>query len=164
MITKVGEKISLRRAVIAVRDPLLQRQPVVGLRLASYLHGSLHNSAQGRIGALAILALKTPKLHSLLSSNTFQEDLGHLERSLARQITGFDTHLIRSPIGTTDETALYEQPFMMLPGEYSGQSVGVVLQNWARQRGFGEGEDEGLEVLEFVKWTVGEPLNTTIRL
>jgi elongation factor Ts len=165
MIAKVGEKISLRRAITVVRDPLPQTQPELGLRLASYVHGSINVPSQGRIGALAILALKAPGLYSLLSSDTFREDLERLERSLGRQIVGFDTRLIRSPADAKDETALYEQPFMMLAGEFSGQPVHEVLRSWARQRGFwenGSREAGGLEVLEFVKWTVGETPNITI--
>jgi elongation factor Ts len=163
MIAKVGEKISLRRVVKVVQDPISQIQRDIGFRLASYVHGTVHLPFQGRIGALAVLALRSPQLSGLLASASFRDDLGRLERSLARQIVGFDTRLVRSPAGAKDENALYEQPFMMFPGESSGEPVQSVLCSWARQRGL-VGEDDatgGLEVVEFAKWTVGQSLDVS---
>jgi len=156
LIAKVGEKISLRRATVVVQNPPSSTE--LAIRLASYSHGSVNLPCEGRIGVLAILAMKSRRLPSLLSSKPFLEDLEHLERSLARQITGFDTRTIRSPPGTTDETALYDQPFMMLPGDSSGQPVHAVLHEWAQKRGVVEAgqADGGLNVLEFEKWIVGD--------
>jgi len=165
MIAKVGEKISLRRVIKIAQDPISRTQPEVGFRLASYVHGAVHLPFQGRIGALAILALKSPQLPALLVADSFRADLERLERSLARQIVGFDTRLVRSPAGAQDESALYEQPFMMHP-ESSGESVQSVLRNWASQRGLVESGKEGdatggLEVVEFAKWTVGERVDVS---
>ncbi|KAL0951604.1 hypothetical protein HGRIS_008282 [Hohenbuehelia grisea] len=156
-ITKVGEKVSLRRAAVVVHDPLQQKQPELALRVASYVHGAINRPSQGRIGSLALLALKSPNLSALLQSTTFMENLEKLERSLGRQIVGFDTQRIRSDSGEKDETALYDQPFMMLPGELSGQPVQEALRQWIIQNGTaGEGADtQALEVLDFAKWTVG---------
>ncbi|THG94581.1 hypothetical protein EW026_g6924 [Hermanssonia centrifuga] len=156
LVTKVGEKISLRRAATVVQDPLPRE---LGLRVATYSHGSVNIPSQGRIGALALIALKSPKLAELLASEPFREELVKLERSLARQIVGFSTTSIQSPAGATDEGALYEQPFMMYP-DSNGDSVQATIRRWAEERGLREtGEVEsGLEVLEFAKWTVGEPL------
>jgi elongation factor Ts len=155
---KVGERVHLRRALTAVHRPFIHTQPHLGLRLASYLHGSVNIPFEGRIGVLAVLALKSPRLSSLLSSNSFCEDLERLERSLARQITGFDTRTIRAPAGTVDESALYDQPFMMLSGDASGQPVHTVLREWAQSRGLveDEGTQGGVEVLAFEKWRVGD--------
>jgi elongation factor Ts len=156
MIAKVGEKISLRRAVTLV-ERSSQRNSDVGLRLASYSHGSINIPSQGRIGSLALLALKSPKLAELMRSDAFQEDLKKLERSLARQIAGFETTSIESPPTGPSETALYDQHFAMFPEDLSGRTVLEVLRSWAQQRGLVEAEQEGgLVVLDFKKWTVGE--------
>lgn len=156
LIAKVGEKVALRRAVAVVENPSSQ----VGLRLASYHHGSIHNMMQGRIGTLALLALKSPKLHDLLGEDAFCSELERLERSLARQIVGFETRCVSAPEGSMDESALYNQPFMMFAGDMSGHSVRQVLQAWASQHGLTESSDaNGLAVLDFTKWTVGEPLD-----
>jgi elongation factor Ts len=159
-IAKVGEKVSLRRAVSVIRDPLASSMPQVGLRVASYLHGSLSNASQGRVGSLALVGLKSTRLSALLSEDVFLGDLEKLERSLARQIVGFETQTIKAPGGQGDETVLYDQPFMMLGGNASSDTVQKVLQSWARQKGMVEGSDaDGVEVVEFAKWTVGEPIS-----
>ncbi|KAG8219555.1 hypothetical protein J3R82DRAFT_506 [Butyriboletus roseoflavus] len=124
----------------------------LGLRLASYSHG--HSGTHGRIGSLAVLALKASDLASHLASETFVQDLERLERAVARQITGFETLSIQS---TTDETSLYNQPFMATGGQLT---VSAALREWGRERGMEkEGEEGGIEVLEFARWTVGEDID-----
>lgn len=147
LIAKVGEKISLKRAAAIVHNPLLRHAGTIGLRLASYSHGS--SGSHGRIGSLAVLALKTPDLARHLASKDFSHDIERLGRAVARQITGFETLSIQS---TTDETSLYNQPFMAAGGQLN---VGAALREWSRERGISK-EGEGVEVLEFAKWTVGE--------
>ncbi|KAF9245835.1 elongation factor TS-domain-containing protein [Melanogaster broomeanus] len=155
LIAKVGEKVSLKRAVAVVHNPLQDHSGTLGLRMASYLHGATSSGCQGRIGSLAILALKAPNLGTQLASESFMQDIERLERAVARQIAGFETRCIQSTPG--DETALYNQPFMMTGGQ---DSVHSVLKNWSRERGMvREGEDGGVEVLEFAKWTVGEEVD-----
>ncbi|KAH0838066.1 elongation factor TS-domain-containing protein [Lanmaoa asiatica] len=151
LIAKVGEKVSLKRAVAVVHKPLQGHSGTLGLRLASYSHGS--SGCHGRIGSLAVLALKAPGLASHLASETFVQDIERLERVVARQIAGFETLSIQS---TTDETSLYNQPFMAAGGELT---VGAALREWGRERGMAkEGEEGGVEVLEFAKWIVGEDI------
>jgi len=152
LIAKVGEKILLSRAV-SISHPLPSPQSNIALRVASYLHGSVTGglASQGRIGALALLALKSPRLSTITENPTFSENIEKLQRSLARQIVGLETLSVRG----ADETALYNQLFMMFSG--SDQPVGAVLEQWATGKGLVEpGEEEsGLEVLEFAKWSVG---------
>ena len=152
LIAKVGENISLTRAV-SISHPLPSPQSNVALRVASYLHGSVAGglASQGRIGALALLALKSPRLSAITASPAFLEDIEKLQRSLARQIVGLETLSVQG----ADETALYNQPFMMFAG--SDQPVGTVLKQWATEKGLIEPGEEGsgLEVLEFAKWSVG---------
>ncbi|KAF8665290.1 hypothetical protein AX16_000311 [Volvariella volvacea WC 439] len=156
LIAKVGENITLRRAVTITESPA-QPSATLGLRLASYVHGS--TASQGRIGALALLALRSQKLRELLATQEFVNDLTRLERSLARQIVGLETQSIRAQEGSPAETALYEQPFMMYGGDLANQPVKQVLEQWATQRGLIQpGEEGGLAVVDFEKWTVGEPL------
>jgi elongation factor Ts len=161
LIAKVGEKVSLRRAISVVHDPLPPSQSTLGLRVASYLHGTLNTPSQGRIGSLALLALKSSELRALAGSQTFRDDLEKLERSLARQIVGFNTRCIHSS-DSKDEKALYNQPFMMLAGGPTEETVRVILERWAKERELtaeaSESDNSGIEVLEFVKWTVGEDL------
>ncbi|KAF8738656.1 hypothetical protein AX14_010754 [Amanita brunnescens Koide BX004] len=158
LIAKIGEKISLRRAVVLVENAP-RAQTDVGLRLASYVHGSVNNSNQGRIGTLALLALKSQKVSPLANSEVFSNELGRLERSLARQIVGFDTQSIDAVTG--DETALHNQPFAMLPGDLNGRRVKEVLRTWSVRHGLLEAgqDDGGIAVVDFIKWTVGESLD-----
>lgn len=152
LIAKVGEKVSLKRAVAVAHNPLHDRSGTLGLRLASYSHGS--SGSHGRIGSLVVLALKAPDLASHLASEAFVQDVERLERAVARQITGFETLSIQSP---TDETSLYNQPFMAAGGQLT---VGAALCEWGREHGMAkEGVEGGVEVLEFAKWTVGEDIH-----
>ena len=114
LIAKVGENVSLKRAATVVHGPL--RENTLGLRLASYVHGG--SAFQGRIGSLAVLALKSPNLAELMARDKVVQDLSKLERAIGRQIAGFETRCIRSADG--DDTALYNQPFMMLGGDGCG--------------------------------------------
>lgn len=150
---KLGERIVLRRA--AALAPPAPVRPDLGLRIASYLHGSTTRPTQGRIGALAILALRSPALSKKLATGTpLATELERLERALARQLVGFDTAVIHGEA----ENALYAQPFMMYP-EAESKPVGSYLREWAQARELvAEGEEGGIEVLEFAKWTVGEPV------
>lgn len=151
LIAKVGEKVSLKRAVVVVQNPLRDHSRTLGLRLASYSHGS--SGSHGRIGSLAVLALKDPKLASHLASETFVQDIEQLGRAIARQITGFKTLSVQS---SKDETSLYNQPFMTAGGQLT---VGAALREWGHERGMAKEGEGGVEVLEFVKWTVGEDLH-----
>ncbi|KAF8236791.1 hypothetical protein L208DRAFT_604486 [Tricholoma matsutake] len=159
LIAKVGEKISLRRAVTLVENPP-QVRAGVGLRLASYNHGSVSLPSQGRIGSLALLTLKSRRLDDLMALEAFRTDLERLERSLARQMVGLETRCISPPPGEKDDTALYDQPFIMFSGESTGRTVREVLHNWAQERGIVESAENfnggGLNVLDFRKWAVGE--------
>ncbi|KAF8971695.1 hypothetical protein BDZ97DRAFT_1784640 [Flammula alnicola] len=157
-IVKVGENISLRRARAIVEDAPLSPTTHSALRLGSYVHGTLHSLACGRVASLALLNLRSPNLATLIRNETFRTDLGVLERSLARQIVGFDTLSIKSmPENTAEEQALYTQPFITLAGEFNGLPVEEALRKWSVSHGLVEGEEEGgVEVLDFLKWTVGE--------
>jgi elongation factor Ts len=166
-IAKLGENVVLQRAVSVAHDPVSRTRADLGLRVVSYTHGGVastspsHSHSQGRIGALALVALKSPRLAPLLSTLDFREELERIERAVARQIVGFDTTAIRS--GEGGEGALYEQPFMMLGGAPEGETVGAGLARWAREKHLILDTDGtntgGLEVVEFVKWTVGECLD-----
>jgi elongation factor Ts len=156
----VRERISLRRAVTVVLDPLPPSQPPGGFRVASYLHGDSKRPLQGRLGSLVLLGLKSPQLNHLISVESFCKDLVKLEQALARQITGFETRSVRSP-DTVDETALYNQPFMMFSRGPDSMSVSDVLKEWAQERQMASHDHidgSQVEVLEFSKWTVGENL------
>jgi elongation factor Ts len=123
----------------------------------------LHSISQGRIATLALIALKSPRLTPLLSTLDFSEELERMERALARQIVGFETTTVRGEESAT-EGALYDQPFMMFGGSQEGETVAAGLARWAREKQLildADGADTGgLEVVEFVKWTVGESSDT----
>ncbi|KAF4573234.1 Elongation factor Ts, mitochondrial [Pleurotus pulmonarius] len=156
-IAKVGENISLRRVVTVGQSAVLHEEPSIGLRLASYTHGAANPEfpTQGRIGALAMLALQSPKLPEFLKKPEFLDELAVLERSIAKQIVGFPTLSVKK--GEDDETVLYKQPFMMLRGEYSSLPVEQALRAWAASQSLiSDPETSGVEVLEFFKWTVGD--------
>ncbi|CAE6485416.1 unnamed protein product [Rhizoctonia solani] len=159
--SKLGEKISLRRAC-ALIAPALVPSSNLGLRVGSYLHLSGNQQNQtGKIGALVAIALKSPNLPTFLT--TGEADTRALARALARQVVGLGAnrvgHAASGELGDASSTALYEQPFMMQPGGGTDKAVRTALDAWARERGLasaGGPDNEGVEVIEFVKWTAGE--------
>ncbi|KAI0756354.1 hypothetical protein C8Q80DRAFT_1093089 [Daedaleopsis nitida] len=160
LVTKVGEKVSLRRAVAVVRDPLPSAQSELGMRVFPYLHGSVSIPMNGTKGALSLYALKSPRLPSLIGSEEFQRELAALERSLGRTIVGFPTTRVGSPAGEPDPEALYHQPTDMFPNKQGG-TIAEELMLWAKKRGMvqeGDSDGAGLALLEFEKWAVGEAL------
>ncbi|KAF8600814.1 hypothetical protein BDV93DRAFT_525087 [Ceratobasidium sp. AG-I] len=164
-IAKVGEKISLRRACSFV-GPALPPTSRLGLRVGTYIHLAGSQPQTGKIGALVALALKSKNL-SGFDAGGGDSEIRAVGRALARQVVGLGVDRVQGDesssrdMGDASSTALYEQPFMMSPGGATDTSVRAALNIWAREKGLvseGEsgGEREGLEVLEFVKWTAGE--------
>ncbi|CDO73001.1 hypothetical protein BN946_scf185007.g55 [Trametes cinnabarina] len=159
LVTKVGEKVTLRRAVSVARDPFPAQQRHLGLRVFPFVHGSVHVPTNGIKGTLALLALKSHNLPSLVSSEEFQQKLAALERSLGRTIVGFPTTVVRSDSAHAGAEALYDQPSDMFMDK-QGSTVQEELRLWSQKHGLvADGaEDGGVEVLEFTKWSVGEQL------
>ncbi|KIM47517.1 hypothetical protein M413DRAFT_22168 [Hebeloma cylindrosporum] len=163
-IVKVGENISLRRASVVAQHtfPVLPRSLDSATRLGSYVHGTLHGLACGRVAGLALLNLRAPELLKFLAQQSFNDELSVLQRAIARQIVGFDTPAIRRVVEENygDAQPLYEQPFVTLPGEFQGLPVEEALRKWAASSGLASEESApgAVEVLRFLKWTVGEPL------
>jgi elongation factor Ts len=173
-IVKVGENISLRRASAITQHtlpPVLPRTLNSAMRLGSYVHGTLHGLPCGRVAGLALLNLHSPQLLKLLTQQSFTDELSTLQRAIARQIVGFETPAIRRGVHLVtdavveasdygDAQPLYEQPFVTLPGEFQGLPVEEALRKWAVSSGLASEESApgAVEVLRFLRWTVGEPL------
>ncbi|CAE6438797.1 unnamed protein product [Rhizoctonia solani] len=157
--SKLGEKISLRRACSFV-GPALPPSSNLGLRVGSYLHLSGNQNQTGKIGALVALALKSNNLAKF--TTTGEADTRALARALARQVVGLGADRVGdttpTELGDASSTALYEQPFMMQPGGGTDKSVRTALNAWAQEKGLASGgeDNEGIQVIEFVKWTAGE--------
>ncbi|KIK70656.1 hypothetical protein GYMLUDRAFT_32698 [Collybiopsis luxurians FD-317 M1] len=141
LIARIGENISLRRAMLLAPA----HDPDSAFRVASYLH-------QGRVGALELISFR-PSRSPLFKDDTFIGDLEKLERALAKQTTGFMTLGIdqkRDP-GDEPETVLYEQPFLMLGGENASVPVRKVLDQWQKKWGL-----DDISVSGFARWEVGK--------
>ena len=170
-IAKVGEKISLRRVCTVVTDPLTD--PTYGLSVSSYIHGSSGASSEaGRLGSLVALGLKSRGLADLYRGDSFARDVDALGRSISRQIVGLNATSIRNAKilekGDADSSVLYDQPFVMAGNMgQPDESVGHVLGAWSGAKGLiagggssGGEEAEGVEVVQFEKWMVGESLES----
>lgn len=162
--SKIGEKISLRRACSFV-GPALPPTSELGLRVGTYIHLAGSQSQTGKIGALVALALKSKNLAGFAAGGG--EEVRVIGRALARQVVGLGAERVQGDgsssgeLGDASSTALYEQPFMMRPGGGTEASVRAALDTWAKEKGLilaeeEPGQGEGVEVLEFVKWTAGE--------
>jgi len=149
-VAKMGEKITLRRAVALAREPSASHS---GFRVTSYIHGALANDPKvGRVGTLVDLSLISPTLASLASKPEFGKSLATLERALARQVVGLNAARIRrlESASNEDPEALYDQEFMMHPA-MAEKSVETALRTWSQERGL-----EEVRVNDFVRWKVGE--------
>ncbi|KZT54116.1 hypothetical protein CALCODRAFT_439169 [Calocera cornea HHB12733] len=160
---KFGEKIHLRRAATLLHPP--PRSSDRGLRVGSYAHGGkqFELGETGQVVSLVVVQMRSKALPSKANDEKFIGDLNQLCTSLARQVVGYQTTDVgdRSDLvkGVPDSAKLYDQPFAMLTPEPTKDSVNRVLINWAEERGIGaiEGDsDDGLSILDFVTWTVGE--------
>ncbi|KAG8735833.1 Elongation factor Ts, mitochondrial, partial [Ceratobasidium sp. 414] len=161
---KIGEKISLRRACSFV-GPALPPISNLALRVGSYIHqSSLTQPQAGKIGTLVALALKSKNLPQFIAGGGDNE-VRTVGRALARQVVGLNADRVgewsgsEGDVGDASSTSLYAQPFMMKPGGGTEAPVCTALIDWAREKGLTSAESsgsEGIEVLEFVKWTVGE--------
>ncbi|KAI1793112.1 hypothetical protein LXA43DRAFT_282382 [Ganoderma leucocontextum] len=161
LVTKVGEKITLRRVVGVARNPLPRHERDLGLRVFPYLHGAVTVPTNGTKGALGLLAFQASGLQELIAHEKFQTELGALQRSLGRTIVGFPVTKVGRP-GEEDPEALYSQPSDMFMNA-SGRTVLEELKNWAERNGMSRGgsDDGTVAVVEFKKWSVGEPLEGT---
>lgn len=157
-IVKVGENISLRRAKAIVENAAPTPTGTSALRLATYVHGALHGISCGRVAALTLVNLRSPHLKKIIREEVFRTQLGVLERSIARQIVGFDTMAIKTkPENGFDDQVLYTQSFITLAGEFNGLPFAEALEKWSINSGLIENPEQGgVEVTEFLKWTVGE--------
>lgn len=162
-MSQLGEKISLRRVATLVSNPIR------GLRLGSYVHGSTgastSQSQSGSIAGLVTVGISAPKdnlepsqgpnYNQLLTEDSFVADYAKLSRSLARQVVAFETPSIRreeSDSISEESLPLYEQPAMMFQG--SEEPVKIVLRQWADARNIRS--PAGVDALQFVRWKVGE--------
>lgn len=144
LIARTGENITLRRAtsLCSVGNPSQQDKI---LRLGSFVHNTHSPSTtQGRVGAIALLSLASPRIVDLIANDAFLTDVERVERALARQIVGFDTRSVKST--EDDETALYNQPFLMFGGD---QPVRQVLEEWKKQWEISEID------VDFARWELG---------
>ncbi|KAK4703896.1 elongation factor Ts, partial [Phenoliferia sp. Uapishka_3] len=157
-ISRLGENISLRRAVSLAVEPALRR---TDLHLAStYLHGSktsANNDTSFQSGTLAsLLVFKLPP-----GGEVEKPALQAFARAIARQVVAVPTTSVRKSgeVKTEEEhsTVLYEQPLITLSSSdklefEQGSLVGEVLKKWSAKAGV---DGEGLEVVEVRRWEVG---------
>lgn len=153
-IGKLGENISLRRIAI-VADPESEMQQVPKkhdrtILASAYTHGG--DSTTGKIGGIAVLGLSGgPAASTALSK---------LSRNVARQVVGFNPSYLNEvqaviPEGTDakeflEASVLTHQGFIL-----GGGSVQEVVAK--------VGKDEGVEceVVDFIRWEVGEGMEKT---
>jgi elongation factor Ts len=171
-MTKLGEKISLRRAASIVTDP------IPGLLLGSFVHSSVAPS-KGSANAGSVASLVTvgvngvtiseggmedararEQLQNAIDSDTFRVDSIKLARSTARQIVGLESQSIGLEAASMDpdesSAVLYNQPAIMF--QDSSLSVRAYMQEWATSHGIGE--PARIDVLQFVRWKAGEGIES----
>lgn len=160
-MTKLGEKISLRRVVSVVCDPGV----IPGLRLGSFVHGAVgqgkDHAKAGAIGGFVTLGVEGSaeeqgKIETAVNSEEYTTDVVKLARSAARQVVGLETESIDDAVETQEaiegSTVLYNQPAMMFQG--SSLPVREYLREWGSSKGLGESAH--VSVLQFTRWKAGE--------
>lgn len=162
-MTKLGEKVSLRRVAAIVTDP------IPGLQLGSFVHGTVAPSkaqaTAGSIGSFVTLGIDSSSnsgtglsesLQKTITSEAYWTDSAKLARSAARQIVGLETESIGSETrsGEAEEgsVVLYKQPAMMFQG--SSLPVHEYLRQWGASHGIEEPAQ--VDVMQFVRWKAGE--------
>ncbi|KAM0755016.1 hypothetical protein T439DRAFT_127273 [Meredithblackwellia eburnea MCA 4105] len=171
-ISRLGENITLRRAVSLAVEPVLTGVPGgPAVHLASaYLHGGSPAQAGFQTGSLAsIVLLRLPP-----GGRMEKEGLKSFARALARQVVAVPTTGVKASQiedgaakASADEdsgapaTTLYEQPLITMPSSDKlpfdqGATVGDVLKVFSEKAGI-NGE---LEVVELRRWEVGGEENS----
>lgn len=148
-VAKVGENVSLRRAVALVGEPSDS-----GVTLGSYVHGSTPEfPSLGRMACLSMVHLRGAT-SQILRDESFQKSYAVLRRAISRQVVGMNVETIKGAQSAQEpdssSTVLFDQPFAMLPGAAEGETVEQALQSWGKQWNI------GVDVLDFIKWTRGE--------
>ncbi|KAH7104944.1 elongation factor TS-domain-containing protein [Auriculariales sp. MPI-PUGE-AT-0066] len=150
-VSKLGENITLKRAVTFVAEP----EANTGLALGSYVHGAELPEFPdlGRMASLVAVKLSSPSSQHVSSDPQFQSSYKLLRRALARQIVGMNVVTLRAGPGASEETALLSQPFVMFPQAPEGSTVEQALKSWSEQWGI------ELTVEDFAKWSRGEEIS-----
>ncbi|CCA67744.1 hypothetical protein PIIN_11730 [Serendipita indica DSM 11827] len=176
-ITLVGEKITLKRAASVTALPL-PLESTSTLSAGMYAHNSTApkeaRGLSGTIGGVALLRLKADNLRGLILPETqgghgteWRAEYRGLERAIARQLVGFETNGLRAKEGENGPVddgpaPLYSQPFHTYGplaariARYQNlnlDTVGGALDAWGPASGMEQGS---VEVLEYLKWKVGE--------
>ena len=166
-IAKTGENMTLRRAVSIVLPPDAQAQISTGalrsgFRITDYVHSPGADGSVGRIGSIVLTMVRSEDLKALFDHKDFRKDLKGLERALARQAVAFDTHFISSNASGEDpNVVLYDQPFIMYPGEFSEIAVKTALQKWSSQAQKTYNKLKiSVDVTDLIKWTVGQDISS----
>ncbi|KAG8848418.1 Elongation factor Ts, mitochondrial [Serendipita sp. 411] len=178
-VTRVGEKIMFRRAAAITSSPVPPTSDSA-LSVGLYAHNSTTpadaKGSSGTVAGAVLVRLKAENLKSLLLSQ-FQDPRGvewrkeyrGLERALARQLVGFETIGIKALTTPGSQGGAQEGPMPLYAQEfhtygplaarlprYEGldlRNVGRSLEQWSKASGI---ENGTVEVLEYLKWKVGE--------
>ena len=165
-VAKLGEKISLVRAMTFVSEPPATLTELVPYVSSYVQQGSkiqspspLVHVQSGRIASLVSYSLLLPP-----GKKTNEAELRDLGKSLAMQITGFNPQNVVGARdfpdqGFEDSEALLHQPFRMRAGAPTEDSVGKVLRDWSKERAWLGGKE--LRVSGFRRWAVGEEARDT---
>jgi elongation factor Ts len=183
-VTRVGEKIILKRAA-SVSSPPLPLEAKLALSVGMYAHNSTApKGARGTTGTVAsavLLKLRANNLKQLLlpgveGDNTgasWRIDYRGLERALARQVVGFETVGVKPDAVSTSPNTGDEHPIPLYTQEfhtyaplasrnprYEGlplDNVGRTLEAWSFASGMER--ESTVEVLDFLKWRIGEEVD-----
>lgn len=144
-IGKLGENISLRRAVTAASPN--------GILLNAYMHGGSSGAlSTGRIGAIVAL-----QVDGNSSDQHLNDNLAKLSRNLARHIAGFDplavSDTIRGRYGQKANESIPSDRFLLEQDFITGGGkVADVLRDFEKMYGI------GVQVVEFARWQTGEDM------
>lgn len=161
IVARLGENISLHRAVSLAIDPSLPDGQAPSHLVSSYLHGSkASTTGDNTLQAGTIASFLLSRLEA--GGSVDKVDVKKLTRALARQVVAVPTDSVEVASGEVvgegeQSKALYQQPLMTLASskdlEFAeGAKVGEVLGKWSAQRGV---KGDGLKVLELLRWEVG---------
>ena len=148
-ISKLGENITLKRALTFVVEPEAQ----TGFALGSYLHGATPDFPDlGRMASLVAVRMATAPSTAVANDQKFQSSYKLLRRALARQVVGMNAETLRASTPDAEATSLLSQPFVMFPHAAEGSTVEQAIEAWSKEW------EVQLEVADFVRWTRGEEL------
>ncbi|TPX41835.1 hypothetical protein SeLEV6574_g05903 [Synchytrium endobioticum] len=144
LIGTIGERVTLRRAHIALPPPRISTSDSLTI-VSNYVHTLPDVPEMGRMGAMVVMHARDAANNTGNIDASTIPDIESLGRKIAQHVTGFNPSSVWALDGANDETVLMKQEFLC-----GGGTVEKVLNDFQGLKGV------KLEIADFVRYECAE--------